>query len=261
MLDPRRVGRNNSGLDDNDIADIMMILHPTTPAASKIVAHTAMTRPEHVLFYDTMGSYTASFADIEEQETIIMGKDGERVGQSSSAAADIALRLSSAPLLKIKSNGFVFGRNAHISDIVFGQDSGRRISNQHFRIFINDFGIPMLEDMSTNGTVVDDTLLRGKDPHFNKARMLIAGSIITISNSNEAEVIRFNVRVPSRGSHKERYEENKHAFISECITGDGRERALQQLHQRHYRATMKWDGGEHYNIIGVFLRLCNAPKY
>ncbi|KAF2682409.1 Pkinase-domain-containing protein [Lentithecium fluviatile CBS 122367] len=250
VLDPRRVGRNNSGLDDNDITDIMMILHPTTPAASRIVAHTANIRPEHVLFYNAMDSYGAPLADIEEQETIIIGKHGERLGQPSTAAADIALRLSSAPLLKIKSNGFVFGRNAHISDIVFGPDSGRRISNQHFKIYLNQFGIPMLEDMSTNGTVVDNTLLRSKDAHFNKARMLIPGSMITISNSNEAEVIRFNVRIPSRGSHEARYEENKHAFISECATGDERARALQQLLQKPFRATMKWDGGQHYNIIG-----------
>ena len=42
----------------------------------------------------------------------------------------------------------------NLSDIVFGQDSGRRISNQHFRIFLEIDMVLMLQDMSTNGTVV-----------------------------------------------------------------------------------------------------------
>ncbi|KAF2692071.1 hypothetical protein K458DRAFT_411746 [Lentithecium fluviatile CBS 122367] len=97
----------------------MMILHPTTPAALRIVEHTTKIRPEHVLIYDTRGSYADSFANIEKQETIIVGKDGERLGKSLLTAADIALRLLSAPLLKIMSNGFIFRRNAYILDIVF----------------------------------------------------------------------------------------------------------------------------------------------
>jgi serine/threonine protein kinase len=246
-LDPRRLGQDSSGLDDNDITDILLILHPTTEAAKRVVAQNEKTRPEHVLCYDTPEVYGASVTDIEEQETIIIGKDGERFGQPSPAAAEIALRFSSASLLKSKSNGFVFGRNSTTSDIVFGQDSGRRISNQHFRIYINQSGVTMLEDMSTNGTIVDNHFLKSKDPHYNKARMLSATSMITISNSNEAEMIRFNVRIPSRGNYRARYEENKQAFENECATGDYRQRSLLQ---RPLRATMKWDGGEHYNIIG-----------
>jgi len=252
VLDPRRIGQDSSGLDESDMADIMLILHPTTPAASRVVAHTAKTRPEHVLLSDAMGSYAASATDIEEQETIIIGKDGERVAHFASGTTEIALRFSSAPFLKFKSNGFVFGRNVNTSDIVFSQDTGRRISNQHFKIYLNNYGIVMLEDMSTNGTLVDHKVLKCNDGKHNKARMLTANSMITILNANEDEVIRFNVRIPSRGSHKERYEENKHAFISACAAGGDRDRALQLHRQKAYRGTMKWDGGEHYNIIGMF---------
>jgi hypothetical protein len=236
-----------------------MILHPTTPAATRIVAQNQELRPEHILSYDITDSYAPSFADIEELETVIIDKDGERVGQSSSATAEIALRFTNASMLKKKSNGFVFGRNGTSSDIIFGQDSGRRISNQHFRIFINQFGVTMLQDMSTNGTVVDSHLLRSKDVHYNKARMLIPGSMITIPNSNKEEVITFSVRVPSRGPYKERYEENKQAFESECATGDSQDRAL--LDRRPFRATMKWDGGENYNIIGVSLLGASVTMY
>lgn len=251
VLDPRRVGQNNSGLDDRDIADVMLLLSPTTTAAMKIVERTARFRPEHVLFHDSMGSYGVPSPDIEEQETIIIGNDGKRQGRPSLTAADIALRLSSAHLLKSKSDGFIFGRNAQISDIDFGHDAGRRISNRHFRIFLNEYGLPMIEDMSTNGTVVDNVLLRGKDKRYNRARMLVTGTVITIPNPDEAEVIKFHVRIPSRGAYRELFEEHKRAFISECTTGPDREKALQRLQQRPYRATMKWDGGERYNIIGM----------
>jgi serine/threonine protein kinase len=260
ILDPRRLGQNDSGLDEADVADIMLILHPTTPAACRTAAYTARTQPHHVLISDPMGSSTASLTDIEEQETIIIGQHGERVAPSASQMTEIALRFSSASLLKFKSNGFVFGRNANTSDIVFNQDAGRKISNQHFRIYVNAFGVFMLEDMSTNGTLVDKTVLKRSDPAYPKCRMLTANSMIMIANANEAEVIRFNVRVPSRGSHKERYEENKHAFMSECAAGDDQERAT-QLRRKPFRSTMKWDGGEKYNIIGELGKGAFATVY
>ena len=47
--DPRRMGRNNSGLTEEDIADLLCILHPCSPAAFRIVAHTATRSPHNVL--------------------------------------------------------------------------------------------------------------------------------------------------------------------------------------------------------------------
>lgn len=222
VLDPRRLGRNNSGLNDGDIADVLVILHPATPTAIKIVENTAESRPQHVLFRNSLDpdSMNASLTDIEEQETIIINGAGERVGQSSRAGADLALRMSAARSLRFKELGFIFGRNPNSADIVFGQDSGKRISNQHFRIYLNLDGVLMIEDLSTNGTIVDDLLLKNKDKRFSRIRMIGSGSIICIQSSNDAEMIKFVVRVPSRVSHLERFRENLANFIADCAKGD-----------------------------------------
>lgn len=225
MLDPRRLGRNNSGLNDGDIADVLVILHPATPTAIRIVEQAAQQRPEHVLFRNTLDSMSGSLTDIEEQETIIINASGERLGHSSRAGADLALRMSSARRLRFKELGFVFGRNPQSADIIFGQDSGKRISNQHFRIYLNTDGILMIEDMSTNGTIVDDALLKCKDPRFHKIRMLSSGSIICIQNSNDAEMIKFIVRIPSRVSYFDRFTENLRNFITECTPNSGDEQS------------------------------------
>lgn len=251
VLDPRRVGRNNSGLNEDDVADVLAILHPATPTAIKIVENSAHTRPQHVLFRFSPDSMGGSLADIEEQETIIIDNNGDRIGQKSGAGADLALRTSSWPSLRFKELGFVFGRNHNSADIVFGQDSGKRISNQHFRIYLNQDGILMLEDMSTNGTIVDDILLKCKDLRFSKIRMLTSGSIICIQNANDAEMIKFIVRVPSRVTHMERFRENLRNFIAMCTPGEDGTNAAQRVSKQYLGPTMKWDGGDRYNIVGM----------
>ncbi|KAH7379266.1 hypothetical protein DE146DRAFT_682394 [Phaeosphaeria sp. MPI-PUGE-AT-0046c] len=251
VLDPRRVGRNNSGLNDGDIADVLAILHPATPTAIRIVEQAAETRPHHVLFRNTLESMADSITNIEEQETIIIDDNGDRLGQGSRAGADLALRITSATSLKFKQLGFIFGRNPNSADIIFGQDSGKRISNQHFRIYINKDGILMLEDMSTNGTIVDDMLLKCKDKRFNKIRMLQSGSIICIQSSNEEEMIRFIVRVPSRVSYIHHFRENLRNFIAECSPDEDRNSVMQRISKQYMGPTMKWDGGAHYNIVGM----------
>ena len=223
VLDPRRVGRNNSGLNDGDIADVLVILHPATPAAIRIVEEAAETRPEHVLFRNSLDSMSGSLANIEEQETIIIDPAGDRLGHDARAGADLALRMSSARRLKSKELGFIFGRNAQSADIVFGHDSGKRISNQHFRIYLNRDGILMIEDLSTNGTIVDESLLKRKDARFGTIRMLSSGSIICIQHSNDMEMIKFIVRIPSRVTHHNRFIENLRKFITECTPNFGEE--------------------------------------
>ncbi|EOA88799.1 Protein kinase protein rad53 [Exserohilum turcicum] len=263
VLDPRRLGRNNSGLSDCDIADVLVILHPATPTAIKIVEHAAQHRPEHVLFRNSLDSMTGSINDIEEQETFIINAHQDQPERSSRVGADLALRLSSAKKLKFKELGFIFGRNHQSADIIFGQDSGKRISNQHFRIYLNIDGLLMLEDMSTNGTIVDDSLLKCKDPRFSKIRMLSSGSIICIQNSNDAEMIKFIVRVPSRVSHMDRFRENLSNFITQCTPNFGEEqsKALQRVTKQYGGPSMKWDGGAHYNIIGQIGKGAFATVY
>ncbi|KAH9873876.1 hypothetical protein IAQ61_004503 [Plenodomus lingam] len=252
VLDPRRLGRNNSGLNDGDIADVLLILHPATPTAIRIVEQAAHQRPEHVLFRNSLESMGSSLTDIEEQETIIIDVHGDRTGHNSRAGADLALRMSSARRLKCKDLGFIFGRNPASADIIFGNDSGKRISNQHFRIYLNTDGIIMLEDMSTNGTIVDDVLLKCKDARFSKIRMLSSGSIICIQNSNDAEMIKFIVRIPSRVTSMSRFQENLRRFITECTphTDEDQDEAVQRITQHYGGPAMKWDGGANYNIIG-----------
>ncbi|KAH8732639.1 hypothetical protein GQ44DRAFT_601576, partial [Phaeosphaeriaceae sp. PMI808] len=251
VIDPRRLGRNNSGLNGGDIADVLAILHPATETAIKIVAHAAEIRPQHVLFRNSLDSMCGSITDIEEQETIIVNSNGERLGQTSRAGADLALRMSSAPRLRFKELGFIFGRNVNSADIVFGQDSGKRISNQHFRIYLTGDGIPMVEDMSTNGTVVDGVLLKSKDKRFNSTRTIETGSIICIQGSTDAEMIRFMIRIPSRVSYLERFRENLRNFITECTPGDAKDVAIERINKTYGAPAMHWDGGEKYNIVGV----------
>jgi hypothetical protein len=217
VLDPRRIGRDNSGLDEEDVADILCILTPGSTTAFNIVEKTAKRTPEHALFSNPYNSFDDQVTNIEEQETIIVNR--HNVGSSHTyAGADLALRMSSR--LIDPSLGFVFGRNWKASDIVFSQDSGKRTSNQHFRIFLNSDAILMIEDMSTNGLAVDNLYLRCRDPNSPKACMLGPNSIICISNSVDTELIKFSVRIPSRVSHLDRYEENVRDFLTRC-TPDG----------------------------------------
>jgi serine/threonine protein kinase len=261
VLDPRRLGRDNSGLSDGDVADVLVILHPATPTAIRIVEQAAEMRPEHVLFRNALDSMSGSLADIEEQETIIVNSEGERIGHSNRAGADLALRMTSARTLRFKQLGFIFGRNPNSADIVFGQDSGKRISNQHFRIYLNTDGILMIEDMSTNGTIVDDALLKCKDKRFNKIRMLASGSIICIQSSNDDEMIKFIVRVPSRVSYMERFRMNLRNFIAECTPGEDRNNVVERVSKQYIGPTMKWDGGAKYNIIGMLGKGAFATVY
>jgi hypothetical protein len=252
-----RTNFGTSRSNDCKMSDVLLILHPASQAATKIVEHTALHRPEHVLFRNLLDSMGEFMNDVEEQGTFTNNAHEDQLKCSSPAGTDLALRLSSAKTLKFKQLGFIFGRNYQSADIIFGQDSMKRISKQHFRIYLNVDGIIMLEDMSTNGTFVDETLLKSKDPHSHKIRMLIPESIIYIPNSNDSEIIKFIVRIPSRGSYMQRFRDNLRNFIIECTpnTGEDLTKAAQRVVKQYGGLTMKWDGGTNYNIIGECERL------
>lgn len=207
VLDPRRMGRNNSGLTDGDIADVLCILHPASSGAIRVVDDTARNRPAYVLSRDPFQSFDGD-TDINEQQTIRIEKGAFELSH------DLALRMS-APLLR-PSVGFVFGRNGHLSDIVFSKDEARRISNQHFRIYLNNEGVLMIEDMSTNGTLVDDILLKSKDRTFPRNRMLSPGSVIIVQAVG-VEEIKFVVRIPTRHGHADQFKINFHNFVKRCV--------------------------------------------
>ncbi|TKA22530.1 hypothetical protein B0A50_08070 [Salinomyces thailandicus] len=264
-MDPRRLGRNNSGLSEADISDVMCILHPCSPAAFRIVATTAEISPFNVLQNNGYGDYDDGLtrSALEEQETFILNNEG-----GASQAMDLALRFSADTINP--TLGFVFGRNVRICDIVLATDNLKRVSNMHFSIFMNESGVLMLRDMSTNGTMVDDMLLKGKNSYEPQTRMLSPGSVIQILSVNLDEVVKFIVRIPSREGHFEEYEEKfqqhmERMAIAEAKMARGGEhaRTLAPPNPRtqnagSYKAPlvqnqhgMQWTGGDRYNVVGL----------
>lgn len=130
-------------------------------------------------------------------------------GPEDFVSCDIALRLSAN--LKSNEGGFLFGRNTSRCDIVIGRDDQiKRVSNVHFRIYINEYGIIMLEDRSTNGTLVDGHCLCIKDKENGpNQRILELGSIVCLVMTPPEADFRFIVRIPQRDDEAEHlYQKN-----------------------------------------------------
>ncbi|GAB7364498.1 hypothetical protein MBLNU230_g5308t1 [Neophaeotheca triangularis] len=262
-LDPRRMGRNNSGLSEDDISDVICILHPCSLGAYNIVARTADRSPQNVL--QDLGNQEwddgLTQQDVEEQETFII--TGENAGKGTDL--DLALRFSARA--KNPAMGFIFGRNPAQCDIVLDTDTIKRVSNMHFRIFITEQGVLMLHDISTNGTVVDGYLLRGKTAQGAQTRMLIAGSIIQILSPQKDELVKFIVRIPSREGYTEEYELKFNNYMHRVESAvrqteqQGQRTAERFTHRRTHVGSVKvplvqnqfgmhWSGGEQYNVVG-----------
>lgn len=204
-IDPRRYGEQHSGFDDNDLADIFCILHPITIPACIAVSNIHSRTPEHTI--------NAGAAPVIPTTGLSNGANAAAPGSFELAArgitsCDLALRLSAKT--KNPQGGFQFGRHTQRCDLLLGYDDPkRRISNVHFRIYITEHGIVMLEDTSTNGTLVDNDLLRPKQGRSSK-HTLANGTIISfIPAAHGEEVIKFVVRLPQRhGLHDEMYDIN-----------------------------------------------------
>ncbi|OQO06349.1 hypothetical protein B0A48_08938 [Cryoendolithus antarcticus] len=273
--DPRRQGLMNSGLAHEDVSDLLCILHPCSPAAFKIVAHTALRCPQNVLQTRSFDDYDdgVSQSVLEEQETFILGSD------STAQAMDLALRFSAKVVRP--HMGFVFGRNATVCDIVVDTDTIKRVSNVHFRIFINESGSLMLEDLSTNGTVVDDVVLRSKDQARAQTRMLTPGSIIQILSPKAEEVVKFIVRIPNREGHEQEHQSKLIAYIHNMALAVARAqdaapndvaRRLRPANETQHSGPQKmgltnkhfgmhWSGGEKYNVVGQIGKGAFATVY
>ncbi|KKK22741.1 hypothetical protein ARAM_006564 [Aspergillus rambellii] len=240
--DPRRMGRNNSGLLNEDLSDVICILHPNSPAAHDAVAATARIAPGHIL-----------------------QKDELEYEGSTAAVLDIALRLSSK--VHDLGLGFCFGRNIARCDILLAADSAsRRISNTHFRIYLTDDGILMLEDISTNGTIVDNCRLRKKEK--DNSRMLTNGSVIQVINGDQSsDEIRFVVRFPSRDGHAMQYTENVLRYfdrVQKHQTGTvqpTRRQTPTPALQWANSYGMHWSGGSMYNVTGQIGKGAFATVY
>ncbi|KAL3433080.1 kinase-like domain-containing protein [Aspergillus tetrazonus] len=229
--DPRRGGLNASGLLEEDLSDVICILHPSSPQALEAVAATARVAPWHILQRD----------DLEYEVP-------------STAALDIALRLSSNVM--DPSRGFCFGRTIGRSDILLCADNGsKRISNTHFRIYITTDSILMLEDVSTNGTIVDNCRLKKRDRE--NSRMLTNGSVISVVNGDYAtNEVKFVVRLPNREGFTDAYAKNLQNYLGRVYGGAP---GTVQPGRRHPSALsippwnshgMHWSGGPTYNVTG-----------
>jgi len=148
---------------------VLMVLQPASPAANNAVLHLAERYPQLV---------KQNF---------------------QSQLPDICIRWTVPP--KNAELGYTFGRNPIKCDVPLGQQStSRRVSNLHFRIFLNDSSIIMVEDMSTNGTWVDNVALgapRAHDPvpHVkpSRRRVLANGSMIWLALGPVEDELKFVV--------------------------------------------------------------------
>lgn len=198
VIDPRRLGQANSGLNDEDLADIFCILHPASFPAHKAAALIREQAPNHTI---------SNQSDVRIRERNGESNDGPGtfdLAAQGVVSCDIVLRLSAN--FKHSSGGYMFGRNKQRCDFVLGRDDEvKRISNTHFRIYINEYGTIMLEDQSTNGTAVDGVLLRAKNKEngHDFRHTLEQGSVIILTMTPPEEDFRFFVRIPQRDEESE----------------------------------------------------------
>ncbi|TRX98212.1 hypothetical protein FHL15_000857 [Xylaria flabelliformis] len=282
-LDPRRIGQQNSGFSDQDISDIICLLYPISEAASREVQRIADS-PEYARH--TAGRYTVDAIDSDlsrEDDTREFGRN-PRIGDHA-----LVLRLSTP--LKDPSLGFTVGRNRSRCDLCFLDDPGRRLSNIHFRIYVNNYGSVLLEDQSTNGTVVDNKLLRKKrepdqvGPPIIRRTLESGSTIKIVMMATQVDLI-FLVRIPRReGEYEDAYMRNVepyllrlngvddvdktigpgptghvHLFAPKKGIGLNNQVAKAQSLQRH-RLPREWRGSDKYARVGVVGKGAFATVY
>lgn len=213
--DPRRWG-DSSLLREEDEVDVLCILRPCSPAAYHAVKLVASTTPQHILQNEDMSEFFKCGDHNllkEGRSPQARSESGSLIGdedvatqpletfKGSGPPLDIALRLSSK--LKDPCLGFTFGRLPQKSDIVIMEGSNVRISGMHFRIFVKENAVTMLEDTSKNGTLVDGKHLKANDggSGSEKRRMLTTGcriEVICDESSTNEYMMRFIVEIPKR---------------------------------------------------------------
>ncbi|PHH67228.1 hypothetical protein CDD81_2997 [Ophiocordyceps australis] len=266
ILDPRRVGRQNSGFSDDEISDLICILYP----------HSATARQEVLRMVQEGSPYIIGRDDADEVETDFTVEDeASRFDCHPNGRGNYAIILRLSAQVKDPIAGFTFGRNAARCDIVFANDPRRRISNVHFRIYANEYGNVMIHDQSSNGTFVDEQRLTAQPRNDNQAIVrwvLSSGSLIRVQLHDERCDLTFRVRVPRReGVYERAYMKKIGAFFAkhgprpDCedvrpraylAAATGAEAAApvatagQARRREASRAITEWTGSGHYNKIG-----------
>lgn len=281
-IDPRRLGIVGTSRENEDISDIICILHPCSAAAIRIVANVAAKNKQHVL-QNSIVSDSGEPTQLSEANTLVLQED------LPDQALDLALRFSSHvcdPTL-----GFAFGRNKLKCDIDLDPaGDNRRLSGLHFHIYLNDHGFLMLKDTSTNGTVVEGALV-GSKRHQDKpsTRMLETGLVIELLNPEPKDVIKFIIRIPAHNdeAYRKKFEEYLTHVIQARVKAETAKNGGQLMSDAAIRGVMaarlagpvnsktlpprvlprtpnfgmRWDGGGKYNCVGILGKGAFATVY
>ena len=224
---PQDRSESHGKLSEQDRSDVICILSPASPAAYEAVQLIAATAPHHLLQNQRLSANSSiaenpapseSHAVIGAEDPNDMLLDVEEPVDISKQSLDIALRLTS----KVRSPklGFTFGRNPAKCDLLISNNSEAqitRISNMHFRIYVNESGSIMVEDTSTNGTWVDERRLmpKQKGEGFGPRCTIHNGSSIQLVIGKEmCEGMRFMVTVPERDGLADLWARKLNAYIT-----------------------------------------------
>lgn len=226
-------------ISQDDETDVLCILRPTSAEAGRTVILVAETAPQHILQSINTSQIVVqnrSPAQAPYPPTGVMDRshvDGttEQTNQSDGHPSDIALRLSSK--LKDPHRGFVFGRLQSRCDILLPSQAITNISGVHFRIFVNEEGLTMLENISRNGTFVDGHFLetKSKRPGVRSTRMIVRGSMIEVFCDQRQTTIRFAVGVPERQSLQDKWKRKLAEYIIYLKQTQHKETALPRAAQ------------------------------
>lgn len=242
--DPRRQGTNLSNVSDGDATDVICLLHPNSPAAFDAVKANLILAPQHLLQNDDLEG-------IDEEDLAF--------NPIYHQPRDIALRMSSE--VRNPKDGYRFGRWGSACDILLTPNADEAlVSKVHFKIFVNSQGSLMLQDLSTNGTLVDDIHLTTRDRRGGKVTktattVLKNGSIISVVAGRSRDEIKFMVRIPNRGDKEDQYEENLRKYLA------ARGNVAQFASMRESLYGNHWNGGSLYNFTGLLGKGAFATVY
>lgn len=233
-FDVRRKG-SSSMVSLQDESDVVCILHPTSNAAIRATDMAVKFCPQHILQntglshnldYDVsqqtqttrpndLNTRRNDLGEDDERELLDNDEDDLAADGPGSHSKDIALRFSS----KVHNlcNGWTFGRNMGKCDIpIVEMDESPKVSNMHFRIYLNSNGVLMIEDTSTNGTWVDDIHLQSKDLRSGPKprRTIQGGSIIQILQSRGDPIVKFVVAIPPRNRGEAKYNQRLGEYMN-----------------------------------------------